>query len=167
VTRRDTIIKWTAYGVALAVIAIVNYYLLPPLPMTLPLMLPMAAVAAGTLENPKFGAGFGLMAGLLMSCLGHRSLLCIPLLSAAGWLCAILARHVLRQDLVGHMIYSCIFALLWEGVQVIWLLTRSAAPLPRLMQVALPELLWTLIFAVPIYWLCRFCCVRYGRIYHE
>ena len=165
-TRSDRIIKWTAYGVALAVIAIVNYYLLGLLPIALPLMLPMAAVAAGTLENPKFGAGFGMMAGLLLSILGHRGLLCIPILSAAGCLCAILARHV-RQDLVGHFIYSSVLALLWECAQVLWLWTGKTAPLPQLLQVALPELLWTIIFTIPVYGVFRFCCVRYGRIYHE
>lgn len=159
-------IKWTAYGIVLAVIAIVNYYVLGRLPMALPLMLPMAAVAAGTLENPKFGAGFGLMAGLLLSVLGHRNLLCIPILSVAGCLCAILARHV-RRDLVGNLIYSCVLALLWECVQVLWLLARGTAPILPLLKVALPELLWTVVFSFPVYGLLHLCCVRYGRIYHE
>ena len=86
-TRRDTIIKWIAYGAALAVITIFNYYVLGPLPISLPRLLPMAAVAVGTLENPKFGAGFGLASGLLMATIGHDTLLCIPILSAAGCLC--------------------------------------------------------------------------------
>ena len=64
-TRRDTIIKWIAYGLALILLAILNYYILGPLPIALPLLMPMAAVAVGTLE----GAGFA--AGAVMWGLGH------------------------------------------------------------------------------------------------
>lgn len=166
-TRQDTIWKWLAYGIMLAATAIVNYYILGPLPIALPLLLPMAAVAVGTLENPKFGAGFGLAAGLVMATAGHHSLLCIPILSAAGWLCAMVAQYVLRRDLVGHLICAVITAFLWEGAQLLWHLSKHTAPLSLLLGVAGGELLWTLVFSIPVYWAGRFCCVRYGRIYHE
>ena len=55
-TRHDKILKWTAYLTALLAVAVVNYYVLGPLPIPLPLLLPVLAVAGGTLE----GAGFGL-----------------------------------------------------------------------------------------------------------
>jgi hypothetical protein len=42
-TRRDIILKWIAYLVALAVITVVNFHLLGRLPIALPLLLPMAA----------------------------------------------------------------------------------------------------------------------------
>ena len=166
-TRRDFTLKCAAYGVALAVITIFNYYVLGPLPISLPLLLPMAAVAVGTLEGSRFGAGFGLAAGLIMATAGHAGLFCIPVLALAGWLCGILARHVLRQDLVGHLICAVITICLWEVWQVAVHLARGTAPLALLLRVALPELLWTLAFSFPVYWAARFCCVHYGRIYHE
>ena len=46
------------------------------------------------------------------------------------------------------------------------LLSRTA-PLEVLLRTAAPELLWTLALALPVYWAGRFCCVNYGRIYHE
>lgn len=166
-TRRDTIIKWIAYGVALAVITIFNYYILGPLPISLPLLLPMAAVAVGTLENPKFGAGFGLVSGLIMATIGHQSLLCIPALTAIGWLCSLLSQRVLRQDLVGHLLCAVVTIFVWEAVQVCWHLARGLGAPGLLLRVALPELLWSLVFSLPVYWLSRVCCVRFGRIYHE
>lgn len=166
-TRRDLILKCTAYGAALLVIAVLNFSVLARLPISLPLLLPMAPVAAGTLEGPRFGAGYGIAAGLLMAAVSHASLLCIPILSALGWGCGMLALFLLRRDLVGHLLCALAAMVLWELFQVLRLWLRGTAALPVLLKVALPELLWTLLFSLVVYWLCRFCCVHYGRIYHE
>lgn len=166
-TRRDTLLKWAAYGVALAVITILNYYILGRLPITMPLLLPAAAVAAGILENSKFGAGFGLACGLIMAAIGHHSLICIPVLAAAGWLCGMASQHVLRRDLVGYLLCAVILLVLWELAQIVSVRVATGAPLPLLAGVALPELLWSLVFSFPVYWAARFCCLHYGRIYHE
>lgn len=166
-TRRDIILKWIAYIVALAVITMFNFSVLGRLPISLPLLLPMAAVAVGTLEGPKFGAGFGIVAGLVMATVGHTGLLCVPILALLAWLCGLLAQYVLRRDLVGHIICAAGAMLLWELWQVgfRWA-THVAAPV-LLLKVAAGELLWTLVFSFPVYWVCRFCCRHYGRIYHE
>ena len=166
-TRRDLTLKWIAYLVGLAVITIFNYNLLSWLPISLPLLLPMAAVAVGTLEGPKFGAGFGIAIGLVMATVGHRSLICIAVLALFGWLSGILTVHALRRDLVGHIICAVGVMILWEAWQVGIRLLSHTATFTLLLKVALPELLWTLIFSFPVYWVFRFCCVHYGRIYHE
>lgn len=166
-TRRDIIIKWTAYGLALILLAVVNYYVLGPLPIALPLLLPMAAVAAGTLEGAGFGAGFGIAAGALMSALGHAGPGCIPALSAFGWIAGLTTQYVLRRDAWGHLLCSAAAALAWELWTVGVHLFSRTAPLPVLLRVALPELGWTLALSLPAYWICRFCCIHYGRIYHE
>lgn len=166
-TRRDIIIKWTAYGVMLALLAAVNYYVLGPLPIALPLLLPMAAVAVGVLEGAGFGAGFGIAAGLVMSALSHGGPGCIPALSLAGWLSGLAAQYMLRRDVLGHLICCVAAGLCWELFQVASRLLAHTAPLLILLRVALPELLWTLALAIPVYWVFRFCCIHYGRIYHE
>ena len=166
-TRRDFIIKYTAYGVALAVITILNYYILGRLPMSITLLIPAAAVAAGILESPKFGAGFGLACGLVMASLGHQGLICIPTLAAAGWLCGLVSQNVIRRNLVGSLICTVILLGLWELCQVSYLLLTRHISLALLVKTALPELLWSLLFSFPVYWAIRFCCIHYGRIYHE
>ena len=166
-TRSDITIKWIAYLAALAVVSGFNYSVLSRLPIALPLLLPMAAVAASVLEGPKFGAGFGMIAGLLTAVVAYKGLLSIPLLALLGWVCGLLAQHVLRRDLVGHTLCAAGAAVLWEAWQIGSHWITHTAPLPLLFKVAVPELLWTLIFSFPVYWIFHFCCAHFGRIYHE
>ena len=166
-TRRDTIIKWTAYLVVLWLTAVVNYYVLGPLPMALPLLLPILAVAGGTLEGAPFGAVYGGACGAVMSSLGYLGPGCILSLSAFGWLSGLATQYLLRRDVWGHLICSLFAALIWEGWMVGVRLLSRTAPLEVLLRTAAPELLWTLALALPVYWAGRFRCIHYGRIYHE
>ncbi|MCI8916951.1 MAG: hypothetical protein HFF26_09860 [Oscillospiraceae bacterium] len=166
-TRRDKILRWTAYLIALWVVAVVNYYVLAPLPMALPQLLPILAVAGGTLEGAPFGAVYGFAAGLVMSGLGHLGPGCAAALALFGWAAGLTTQYLLRRDVWGHLICSVAAALLWELWEVGSRLLTGAAPLRVLLGVAGPELLWTLLLALPVYWAGRFCCVNYGRIYHE
>ena len=166
-TRHDIILKWTAYLAALALTAVVNYYVLGPLPISLPLLLPILAVAGGTLEGAPFGAVYGGACGAVMSSLGYLGPGCILSLSAFGWAAGLCAQYLLRRDVWGHLICSIAVLLVWEGWAVgVRLLARTAPP-EVLLRVAGPELLCSLAFILPVYWLGRFCCVHYGRIYHE
>ena len=102
-----------------------------------------------------------------MSGLGHLSPWSIAALSAFGWVSGLCAQYVLRRDVWGHLICSCFALLCWELWAVVSRLATHTAPLDVLLRVALPELAWSLAFTLPVYWLARFCCVNYGRIYHE
>lgn len=166
-TRRDTILKWTAYLLALLAVTVVNYYVLGPLPIALPLLLPSLAVAGGTLEGAPFGAVYGAACGAAMSGLGCRGAGCIAVLSAFGWIAGLAAQYVLRRDVWGHLICSIAALACWELWEVAHRLLSHTAPIGVLLQVAMPELLWSLALTLPVYWLGRFCCVNYGRIYHE
>ena len=151
-TRHDIIMKWTAYLLAMALVTVVNYYVLGPLPIALPQLLPILAVAGGTLEGAS---------------LGYLGPGCIISLSVFGWLAGLVTQYLLRRDVWGHLICSVVTALIWELWTVGARLISHTAPLEVLLRVALPELLWTLALALPVYWAGRFCCVNYGRIYHE
>lgn len=165
-TRTGTLIKWLAYFTALVITTVFNYAILGQLPISRPLLLPVAAVTAGLLEGSQFGAGFGLLAGLLLTAAGHQSLLCIPLLSALGWACGLLAQSALRRDFAGFSITATAVILLHALWQVlIPLLSRRHGFIP-LVKAAGGELLWTLVFALPLYWVFRFCCRHYGRVSH-
>ena len=165
--RSDITLKCVAYGLALAAVAVLNYTLFVSLPLPVPLLLPMLTVAAGTLEGAGFGSGLGAAAGLLMSAAGHAGLWVIPLLALLGWAAGVLAQQVLRRDLIGHLVCAAGAMLLWELWQVGSRLIRGVAGARALLQTAWPELLWTMILSLPVYALARFCCIHYGRIYHE
>ena len=166
-TRRDIIIKWIAYLVIAWLTAMVNYYALPPLPFSIPLLLPVLAVAGGTLEGAPFGAVYGMACGALLSGLGGQGALCIAALSAFGWLAGLITQYVLRRDVWGHLICSGGMLVLWEGWEVGTRLLRRVAPTEVLLRVAASELICSAIFILPVYWAGRFCCVHYGRLYHE
>ena len=166
-TRRDIALKWIAYLLALWLTAMVNYYALPPLPIPIPLLLPVLAVAGGTLEGAPFGALYGMACGALMSGLSGGHAMCIAALSAFGWIAGLITQYVLRRDVWGHMICSVAALVLWEGWEVAGRLLRGLAPTEVLLRVGASELLWSLVFILPVYWTGRFCCVHFGRIYHE
>lgn len=166
-TRHDIILKWTSYLIALGLTAVVNYYVLGPLPISLPLLLPVLAVAGGTLEGAPFGAVYGGACGAVMSCLGYLGPGCILSLSAFGWLSGLTTQYLLRRDVWGHLICTSFAVLVWEGWTVGVRLLSHTASAVVLLGTALPELLWTLALALPVYWAGRFCCIHYGRIYHE
>ena len=164
-TRRDIILKWTSYLTVMFLVAVVNYYVLGPLPISLPLLLPVLAVAGGTLEGAPFGAVYGASCGMVMSSLGYPG--CVFSLSLFGWLSGLTTQYLLRRDAWGHLICSLFSILIWEGWTVGVRLVSHTAPAGVLLRTAAPELLWTLALALPVYWAGRFCCVNYGRIYHE
>lgn len=166
-TRRDIVLKWTAYLVAAWLTAMVNYYVLPSLPIPIPLLLPVLAVAGGTLEGAPFGALYGMACGGLLSGLGGGHALCIAVLSAFGWTAGLIAQYVLRRDVWGHLICSGAALVLWEGWELGVRLLRGVAPSEVLLRVAASELACSLFFVLPVYWTGRFCCIHYGRIYHE
>ena len=166
-TRRDVIIQWTAYLLILWLTALVNYYVLPSLPIPIPLLLPVLAVAGGTLEGAPFGAAYGMACGALLSGLSYRSALCIAALSFFGWIAGLIAQYLLRRDLWGHLVCSAGALVLWEGWEVGTRMLHSVAPTEILLRVGASELICSLIFILPVYWAGRFCCVHFGRIYHE
>ena len=166
-TRRDVIIKWAAYLLILWLTAMVNYYVLPSLPIPMPLLLPVLAVAGGTLEGAPFGAVYGMACGAALSGLGARNTLCIAVLSACGWVAGLIAQYVLRRDVWGCLICSVGVLALWECWEVGVRVLRGVAPAEVLLRVGASELLCSLLFILPVYWAGRFCCIHYGRIYHE
>lgn len=166
-TRGDIILKWASYLVTLWLTAMVNYYFLPSLPISIPLLLPVLAVAGGTLEGAPFGAVYGMACGALMSGLSYRSALCIASLSAFGWIAGLIAQYVLRRDVWGHLVCSAGALVLWEAWEVGVRVLRGVAPTEVLLRVGVRELLCSLLFLLPVYWAGRFCCIHFGRIYHE
>jgi len=154
--------------VVLALTAILNYHVLNFLPLRAVPVLPLAAaVAVGVLEGAPSGAGYGIAAGLVLTAATHGSPGWILFLALAGWLCGLLAQYVLRRDLVGFVPACLAAAALGEALRILPRLLGGTAALPVLLRVAGPELLWTMVFSLPVYGMCRFCCRHYGRIYHE
>jgi hypothetical protein len=102
-----------------------------------------------------------------MASAGHKSLLFIPILAIIAWLCGLLSEHVLRRDAVGHILSALCIMSLWALYQVLSRMATDVAAPGLLLRIAVGEWFWTILLSLPVYWVCRFCCVHYGRIYHE
>lgn len=153
-TRRDFLIKWLVYVLALLPILILALYVLPRIPVfgTIPALLPIAAITVAVLEGPVGGAGFGLFVGILSDALipgipGTMTFALCFLGACAG----AAARYGVRQNLVGCLICSTGAMFLINLIRVVYLLIRGTAPLGILLTTALAEIFWSLVFLPLIY----------------
>ena len=156
-TTRDFCIKWLAYGLALLPVWLLELFVLSRYPFmgTKPMLLPLAAVAVAALEGPSGGAGFGLAVGGLFDASAGLSGFGVALLTAIGLGAGLLARYVLRQNLLGCFLCSVLALLLLDAFRILpRLLLELAAP-QVLVTVAGKELLWSLCFVPPVYLIFR------------
>ena len=153
-TRRDFLIKWLVYTLALLPILILTLYVFPWIPIfgTIPALLPVAAITVAVLEGPVGGAGFGLFVGILSDALipgipGTMTFALCFLGACAG----AAARYGVRQNMVGCLICSTGTMFMINLIRVIYLLLRDAAPLGILLSTSLAEIFWSLVFLPLIY----------------
>lgn len=153
-TRRDFLIKWGVYALALLPVWFCEVYLLNRYPLfgVTPMLLPLAAVAVAVLEGTVSGAGFGLGVGILCDAVyfnpdGAMTVgLCLLGVGAGA-----LAQYVLRQNLLGCLLCSLLALLFIDGARVlVWLIGGKAA-LPALLSLAGREIAWSMVFVFPVY----------------
>lgn len=153
-TRRDFIIKWLLYVLALLPVFILNQYILPWFPIfgIVPTLLPVASVTLAVLEGPAGGAGFGLFVGILADALipglpGWSTLL-FPLLGLGA---GAAARYGIHQNYPGCLICSTGALILIGLGRVIYYLLCAYGSVWELLGVAVPEILLSLVFTPLIY----------------
>lgn len=153
-TRQDMLYKWTIYGLALLPVWWLEVFVLNRFPVlgVFPMLLPLAGVAVAVLEGTLAGAGFGLAVGVLCDAVyfgGHGFLtlgLCL-----IGWGAGAAAQYVLSRNFGGCLLCAAAGLVLIDTVRVFTGLFTGLAPLPALLRVALPEVLWSLCFACLLY----------------
>lgn len=156
-TRRDFIVKWAVYAVALLPVWFLERYILARVPVfgVQPMLLPLAVMAVAVLEGSVAGAGFGLAVGVLYDALALRGMGAMILgLTLLGLAAGIAAQYVLNQGFVGCLICSAVSLCLIDLVRSLIRLAQGVA-LPALLRVAVPEILWSLVFAWPVYLIFR------------
>lgn len=152
-TRRDFIIKWGVYTLALLPVWFIELYVLGRFPVlgVVPMLLPQAAIVVAVLEGPLGGAGFALGVGLLFDAV-HGGIGAMTLgLTLLGMGAGVLARYALRQNLVSSLICAAGALLLIATGRVLAHLMRGVGDLAALLRVAGLEALWSLVLVIPIY----------------
>ncbi len=156
-TRRDFIIKWLFYGAGLLPVwffeqAVFNRFQVFG---ASPMLLPLAAAAVAVLEGPAAGDGFGLAVGMLCDAVYYGVPGGMTLgLAVTGMAAGVAAQYVLKKSFVGCLICSAVTLVLIDGARAA-LYAFQGAPLWALLRVAVPEILWSLAFAGPVYLLFR------------
>ena len=166
-TRRDYIIQWVAYGITLLVVTGMERLFFNRIPVhgVIPVLLPLALVACAVLEGAKSGAGYGIAVGVMMVVGAGGGYWRIVVCAAAGLCSGLLARYVIRHDFVGHLL-CCLLVLFLRMTWCIGIrLLNEVASFEVLINVGLPELLWSMVLSIPIYFIYRFICRRWGRQY--
>ncbi|MCI8423605.1 MAG: rod shape-determining protein MreD [Lawsonibacter sp.] len=154
-TRRNLIHKWMIYTLGLLPIWLLDAYILPRYPLLgcTPMLLPLAAAAVAVLEGAYAGTGFGLGVGLLweLAYAGGFGGLVLGL-ALAGMAMGAVSQYALSQSFPGCFICASALLAALEGLRIARGLITDAAPLATLLQIAVPELLFTLAWT-PVIWL--------------
>ena len=154
-TRRDLIQKWAVYGLGLVPIWLLDACILPRYPLwgVVPMLLPLAAAAVAVLEGASAGTGFGLVVGLLWELAypgGFGGL--VLYMALAGMAMGAVSQYALSQSFLGCLICAGGALGLLELLRMARMLFINAAGLSELLQVAVPEFLWSLAWT-PLVWL--------------
>ncbi len=153
-TTKDFCVKWLAYALALLPVWFAEAFLLSAVPIfgVKPMLMPLAAAAVATLEGASGGAGFGLAVGTLMDAMlpGFPGGMVI-VMTLLGLGAGLLARYVLRQNLVGCLLCSVMALGVIDLGRVAVRLVTGAAPLAVLLSLAGREILLSMCFAPLVY----------------
>ena len=164
-TRRDLIHKWLVYALGLLPVWLLDAYILPRYPLygTVPTLLPLAVASVSVLEGAYAGTGFGLAVGLLWELAypgGFGGL--VFFLALAGMAMGAVSQYALSQSFPGCLICSAGVLGLLGLLRVARGLLTNLAGLPQLLQVAVPEFLWSLVWTPLVWLLFRFLYNRVG-----
>ena len=157
-TRRDLIHKWTVYALGLLPVWVLDAYILSRYPLwgISPMLLPLAVAAVAVLEGAYAGTGSGLAVGLLWELAypgGFGGL--VFYLALAGMVMGAVSQYALSQSFAGCLICSAGALGLLDLLRVARGLLVDLAGLSELLQVAVPEFLWSLAWAPPVWLLFR------------
>lgn len=153
-TRHDFTLKWLFYGLGLLPVWWLEIFVLNRFPLLgiTPMLLPLCAVAAAAMEGPAGGAGFGLAVGVLCDAVyfGTRGTMTLGL-TLIGWATGAAITFVLDRNFFGCLLCAAGGLSAIEAGRVFVRAFTGVAGLPELLAVAVPELLWSLVFLLAIY----------------
>lgn len=164
-TRQVFLFKWFVYALALLPLCVLQTMVLDRFPIqgVTPVLLPMAAAVVAVLEGPVGGAGYGIYVGAVyeMAVPGTGSLYLLGM-CLLGCFVGILARNGLQQGFFGCLLASAGTLVLIDACRIGWRMMKHLAELETMLQVAKPEVLWSLVLFPLVYWIYRAVFRRVG-----
>lgn len=124
-----------------------------------PLLLPMAVAGIALFLGRVDGGVFGLFAGMLTDLSYNQATVQFTLLlTLMGIFLGILSDTVLVQGFPSFLVSSVLELLLISAFQALSLVVLRGAPLSVTAAVGLRQSVYSLIFAIPVYYVSRFLC---------
>lgn len=164
-TRKDHMVKWSVYGLALLLVWLIDIAVLSRYPLwgVHPILLPLAVAAVAALESPFSGGAFGLVTGLLW-CTTYAGVSAVQifLLTATGLLVGIAAQYALSRAFPGFFICAIGALAIQEGYRLLAHLLMQSPNMSSYLQVAGLEFGWTLVWSAPVYLLFYLVYRRVG-----
>lgn len=162
-TQQDLIIKWSHYGAAALLLFFLERCVFSRLPIAgvVPMLIPLAVVMVAAFEGSGAGAVFGMVAGAVcVISFPRTSLWLILVFTCIGLLCGITTQYAISRSFSGCLFCAAVTLILTDFLRVVYLaLFRNASLLP-LLKIAVPEILYSLVLALPVYLL-------FSRVYQK
>lgn len=122
----------------------------------MPLPLPLLAAAAGLGGGGLWGGCFGLACGIVCdSTMEESSLLFTVLLTVIGFFSGFLGEFVMARGFPSFLILSLVSLAVCTGMQILLFSMRIATPWQVLIVTGAKQLILTLPFLIPAYWIIR------------
>ena len=124
--------------------------------------LPALVVSVGLFEGGVWGGVFGLCAGLLSDLAGASAAVTFTILfPALGFFSGLLAQFLLNRRFFSYFALCLLALALTAFCQSFALFVFQGAPWPALLRTGLLQVLWSLPFSVPAYFICRSLSARH------
>jgi len=121
-----------------------------------PLILPLAVVGVGLFEGPTWGGMFGLAAGVLCdAAFSNSTVMFTILLTALGMGVGLLSNYLLSRGFPSYLLCSVAALIAIAFFQMFALLVFMGESPLMLLRVSIVQSLYSLVFALPLYYLTR------------
>ncbi len=161
-TRHDFIVRWSIFALAVLPVWFAEALILSRFPLfgVKPMLLPLAAVSLALLEGAFPGGAFGLGLGVLCDAVyGTHGFMTLALV-LVGVAVGLAAQYLLKQNLLGAFLCSLGALLFLDGCRIAWRMIAGTAALEPMLRLAGAEILYSLVFVIPIYALFRWVHLR-------
>ena len=163
--HRNILTKWLIYTLGLFPVWVLDAIILPRYPIggVSPMLLPAAVAAVAVLEGAFAGTGFGLAVGLFweLAYPGGMGALVIGM-ALAGMLAGAVSQYALQQSLPGCLLCSAGALIFLDAFRIARALFVGQASLSVLLKVAVPEVLLSLVWTLPVWFLFQAIHRRVG-----
>ena len=127
-----------------------------PINRIVPVLLPIAVVGIAMFEGSSRGGGYGLFAGMLCDVAYNQPVIVMTVvLTVVGILVGILSETVMARGFPTFVLCCLAALMLTSFVSMFSLLFFSGVEIMVLLSIGLKQILYSMIFTVPIYFVAR------------